>query len=103
MAFWRRCSLRCARRPICRVEQPIEFELVDRYLTSRSISSHLEPRYHAGLFFRPSVCSGPVFVTGPLAHGDRTAWLGWEDSNSEMSTQIIPLKDRIDLRESSRI
>src|SRR5262249_36190285 len=33
------------------------------------------------------------------AHRDRTAWLGWEDSNSEMSTQIIPLKDRTDLRE----
>jgi hypothetical protein len=27
----------------------------------------------------------------------------WEDSNSEMSTQIISLKDRTDLRESSRI
>ena len=26
-----------------------------------------------------------------------------KDSNSEMSTQIIPLKDRTDLRESSRI
>jgi hypothetical protein len=34
-------------------------------------------------------------------HIDRTAWLGWE--NSEMSTQIIPLKDRTDLRECSRI
>jgi len=56
-----------------------------------------------GAFFRPSVCNGPVFVAGPLAHGDRTAWLGWEDSNSEMSTQIISLKDRIDLRESSPI
>jgi hypothetical protein len=29
----------------------------------------------------PSVCSGPVFVAGPLAHGDRTAWLRREDSN----------------------
>ena len=25
---------------------------------------------------RPSVCSGPVFVAGPLAPGDPTAWLG---------------------------
>jgi len=25
-----------------------------------------------------------------------TAWLGWEDSNSEMSPQIIPLKDHTD-------
>jgi hypothetical protein len=32
-----------------------------------------------------------------------TAWLGWEDLNSEMSSQIIPLKDRTDLRESSQI
>src|SRR5258708_35357382 len=38
-----------------------------------------------------------------IAHRDRTAWLGWEDSNSEMSAQIIPLKGRTDLRESSRI
>src|SRR5215510_15883149 len=37
------------------------------------------------------------------AHRDRTACLAWEDSNSEMSTQIIPLKDRTDLRESIRI
>src|SRR5260370_16425556 len=27
---------------------------------------------------------------------DRTAWLRWSDSNSEMSSQIIPLKDRAD-------
>jgi hypothetical protein len=39
----------------------------------------------------------------PDALRDRTAWLGWEDSNSEMSSQIIPLKGRTDLRESSRI
>jgi hypothetical protein len=38
-----------------------------------------------------------------LGDGDPTAWLGMQDSNSEMSTQIIPLKDRTDLRESSRI
>jgi hypothetical protein len=37
----------------------------------------------------------------PDALRDRTAWL--EDSNSEMSSQIIPLKGRTDLRESSRI
>jgi hypothetical protein len=35
--------------------------------------------------------------------GDRTAWLRWSDSNSEMSAQIIPLKGRTDLRESGRI
>jgi hypothetical protein len=29
-------------------------------------------------------------------HGDQTAWLGWKDSNSEMSTQIISSKDRTD-------
>jgi hypothetical protein len=33
-----------------------------------------------------------------LGDGDPTAWLGMQDSNSEMSTQIIPLKDRTDLR-----
>jgi hypothetical protein len=38
-----------------------------------------------------------------LIHGDSTGWLGWEDSNSEMSSQSIPLKDRTDLWESSRI
>jgi hypothetical protein len=32
-----------------------------------------------------------------------TAWLGMKDSNSQMLPQIIPLKDRTDLRESSRI
>ena len=32
------------------------------------------------------------------AGGDRTAWLGWEESNSEMSSQIIPLKGRTDFR-----
>jgi len=34
---------------------------------------------------------------------DPTAWLAWKDSNSETSSQIIPLKGRIDLWESSRI
>ena len=38
-----------------------------------------------------------------ISHREQTAWLGWEDSNSEMSTQIIALKDRTDLPESSRI
>jgi TolA-binding protein len=52
---------------------------------------------------RPSVCSGPVFVAGPLAPGDPTAWLGWEDSNSEMSSQTIPLKARADSQGPSRI
>jgi hypothetical protein len=38
-----------------------------------------------------------------LASGDPTAWLRWSDSNSEMSSQSIPLKGRTDFRESSRI
>jgi bifunctional non-homologous end joining protein LigD len=38
-----------------------------------------------------------------MARRDWTGWLGMQDSNSEMSTQIIALKDRTDLRESSRI
>jgi hypothetical protein len=38
-----------------------------------------------------------------LGDGDPTAWLGWEDSNSEMSSQNIPLKGRTDFQESSRI
>src|SRR5258708_11659027 len=31
-----------------------------------------------------------------IAHRDRTAWLRWSDSNSDMSSQMIPLKDRAD-------
>src|SRR5438876_183072 len=38
-----------------------------------------------------------------LGHRDRTAWLRWSDSNSEMSSQNIPLKGRTDLREARRI
>jgi hypothetical protein len=38
-----------------------------------------------------------------LARGDQTAWLGWQDSNSETSPQNIPFKGRTDFRESSRI
>jgi hypothetical protein len=38
-----------------------------------------------------------------ISDRDQTAWLGMWDSNSETSTQIIPLKDRTDLPESSRI
>jgi hypothetical protein len=34
---------------------------------------------------------------------DLTAWLGMSDSNSEMSSQIIPLKRRSDFRESGGI
>src|SRR5262245_38933163 len=30
--------------------------------------------------------------------GQLTAWLGWEDSNSEMLSQNIPLKGRTDFR-----
>jgi hypothetical protein len=47
---------------------------------------------------RPSLPCRPE-----MAYRDPTAWLGMKDSNSEMSSQIIPLKGRIDLRESSRI
>src|SRR5262245_50070837 len=35
-----------------------------------------------------------------IPHRDGTAWLGWEDSNSEMSSQNIPLKGRTDFRGS---
>jgi hypothetical protein len=36
-----------------------------------------------------------------LASGDRTGWLSWSDSNSEMSPQIIPLKGRADSRDQA--
>jgi hypothetical protein len=32
-----------------------------------------------------------------MAHRSRTAWLGWSDSNSEMSSQIIPLRGRTEI------
>jgi len=38
-----------------------------------------------------------------MAYRDPTAWLGWEDSNSKMSAQNIPLKTRTDFREFSQI
>ena len=38
-----------------------------------------------------------------IAHLDRTAWLGWEDSNLEMSWQNIPLKGSTDFQRSSLI
>jgi putative tryptophan/tyrosine transport system substrate-binding protein len=44
------------------------------------------------------ISSGIRFLGG----GDRTGWLGWEDSNSEMSWQNIPLKGRTDLQGSAR-
>jgi hypothetical protein len=34
---------------------------------SRTVMAHL---------INELLCSGPIFVAGPLAHGDRTAWLG---------------------------
>jgi ABC transporter substrate binding protein len=40
---------------------------------------------------------------GGKAEGDRTAWLGMLDSNSEMSSQIIALKSPADFHGSSRI
>jgi hypothetical protein len=52
-------------------------------------------------------CSAGILVQRPLwhtilqpghdPHRDRTAWLGMSDSNSETSSQIIPLKARADL------
>src|SRR5262249_42722293 len=45
---------------------------------------------------------GPAYFCNlDIAHRDRTAWLGMQDSNSETASQIIPLKGRTDLRESS--
>jgi len=38
-----------------------------------------------------------------LVGRDPTAWLGRQDSNSEMSSQIISLKARTDFQEASRI
>ena len=88
--------------PVCPIRSKLER---DREQHGRQNSRNVQmtfgrvgSRHPRGAFFRPSVCSGPVFVAGPLAHGDRTAWLGWEDSNSEMSWQNIPLKDRTDFR-----
>jgi hypothetical protein len=46
---------------------------------------------------------GPSGTQLYIAHRDPTAWLGIRDSNSETSAQIIPLKDRTDLRESNRM
>src|SRR5262249_39947671 len=40
------------------------------------------------------------FCRPDIARRDRTGWLGWEDSNSEMSSQNIPLKGRTDFRGS---
>jgi hypothetical protein len=52
----------------------------------------------AGLFFarvngQPKPCG---------VHRDQTGWLRWSDSNSEMSSQNIPLKGRTDFPGSSR-
>jgi len=52
----------------------------------RRVETRLAARPRAALATRgffPTQCvhSGPVFVAGPLAHGDRTAWLRREDSN----------------------
>src|SRR5262245_59629907 len=43
------------------------------------------------------------FCEPDIAHGDATGWLRWWDSNSEMSSQNIPLKGRIDFQGSTRI
>jgi len=41
-------------------------------------------------------------VTEGAGELNATGWLGWEDSNSETSSQNIPLKGRTDFRGSSR-
>src|SRR6266545_4805565 len=46
------------------------------------------------------LCVASIAGHPPMAGGDRTAWLGWEDSNSEMSSQNMPLKGRTDFRSS---
>jgi hypothetical protein len=48
-------------------------------------------------------CRAVLSGVHKLADGDLTAWLRWSDSNSEMSSQTIPLKGRTDFRGSSRI
>ena len=61
------------------------------------------------LTIRPSLCVAMGSAGGAnapdnlVACRDQTAWLGWEDSNSEMSSQIIPLKARADSQDPSRI
>jgi hypothetical protein len=42
-------------------------------------------------------------ASADLADRDTTAWLGMQDSNSEMSSQNICLKCRMDSQESGRI
>ena len=42
--------------------------------------------------------SHPAKADPDMAYRDPTAWLGREDSNSEMSWQNIPLKGRTDFR-----
>jgi Sigma-70 region 3 len=51
----------------------------------------------------PGPSTRRLFFGGGVEHRDETAWLGMSDSNSEMSSQIIPLKGRTDFRESGRI
>ena len=61
---------------------PVEHGAAVTQLRTRRPSDICEmPRYHAVF------CGLPM-----LGGGDRTGWLGWEDSNSEMSAQNIPLK-----------
>jgi hypothetical protein len=61
-------------------------------------------RWHVAIESRRELLLPPEAVGAMQAMGssgnkgwrDQTAWLGWEDSNSEMSSQIIPLKGRTD-------
>src|SRR5438093_1180375 len=49
------------------------------------------------------ISNSPACGVRPVSLSRPTAWLRWSDSNSEMSSQNIPLKGRTDSRESSRI
>jgi hypothetical protein len=60
------------------------------------------------LISKPSILAVGTFLGLQLSglneiHRDGTGWLGIRDSNSKMSAQIIPLKNRTDLWKSSRM
>ena len=56
-----------------------------------------------GFHFAGACPSGTQFCNPDMTPRDQIAWLGMKDSNSEMSSQIIPLKARTDFQESGRI
>src|SRR5258707_1008454 len=59
-------------------------------------SSRLQPAAPGLPCLRNERCRAVLSGIHMLPGRDRTAWLRWSDSNSEMSSQIIPLKDRAD-------